>query len=138
VISTTNGTRTLLKSLDAEEILAGAFLNFQATMQYLSDEPADLVIHCAGWKGTVNLEDSLYAGALIDALRPQYGPKGDSSYLVEALFHQHKHDMQGAANKSAHAARLAGFGTTEDIEYAMRPDVAPSLVKYEKGHLIKI
>ncbi|MEQ9302757.1 MAG: 2-phosphosulfolactate phosphatase, partial [Marinoscillum sp.] len=61
-VTTTNGTKALLASLQAEEILIGAFLNLRAIANYISSSTKDVVIHCAGWKGTVNTEDTLFAG----------------------------------------------------------------------------
>ena len=65
-ISTTNGSQAILKSQGASQILIGAFLNLESLTEYLLQLPQSIVIHCAGWKGTPNLEDTLFAGALID------------------------------------------------------------------------
>jgi len=69
VMTTTNGTRAILASLDAERILIAAFPNFAAIMQVLHLEWRDVHIVCAGTDGLISLEDSLLAGALAQHLK---------------------------------------------------------------------
>ena len=63
VMTTTNGTRALLASLEAETVLVGAFVNFAATVQRLIHEARPVHIVCAGTEGRISYEDSLLAGA---------------------------------------------------------------------------
>jgi len=63
VMTTTNGTRALLASLEAEAVLIGAFVNFAATVQRLIHEARPIHLVCAGTDGRVSYEDSLLAGA---------------------------------------------------------------------------
>lgn len=138
VISTTNGTQAIAKSDGADEILIGAFLNISSTIDYLTASDKDVVVHCAGWKGTVNIEDTLYAGALIDRLSQTYVMVGDSALLAYDLYSNHKDDLLGIAQKSGHAERLAGFGVEKDIEYCVQQDEFDSVIRLEGEHLIRI
>jgi 2-phosphosulfolactate phosphatase len=77
VMTTTNGTRAILASVEAERVLIAAFTNFSATREELSLEflkahgrPVHFV--CAGLKGQVSLEDSLLAGAFVQSLRQRH------------------------------------------------------------------
>lgn len=137
-VSTTNGTLTIKKSQGADEILVGAFLNLSKTVAYLKQTGKDILIHCAGWKGTPNLEDTLYAGALIHRLKPSVNTNGDSSLLAEALYLQHKDDLEAAGRLSGHAARLSSFGITRDISFCMQVDTYEVVVGYQGGKLIRI
>lgn len=122
-VSTTNGTQAIASSAGAKEILIGAFLNISATAGFLKLHADHVLIHCAGWKGTPNLEDTLYAGALIDCLKNSFALEGDTAILAKDLYLSHQHDLYGAAKLSSHAKRLAGFGITEDISFCVKPDV---------------
>ncbi len=133
-ISTTNGTRTLLDSLDGDLIVIGAFLNFSATVHYITEMNMPVVVHCAGWKGMINLEDTYYAGALIEALSGNIS--GDAAELAHQLYISHAHNPLKLANKSAHAQRLTSFGLEKDITYCMQRDEAQSVLIYEDGHVI--
>lgn len=137
-ISTTNGTQALLKSLASDEILIGAFLNLSATAKYLSESKRDIVIHCAGWKGTPNVEDTLYAGALIGAVSETHEISGDSAVLAYQLYEGNQSDLLSMAKQSGHASRLKGFGITKDIEFCVTVDEFDSVIGLDDDHLIRI
>jgi 2-phosphosulfolactate phosphatase len=137
-ISTTNGSQAILKSLDADEILIGAFLNLSTTANYLAKSKKDVVIHCAGWKGTVNIEDTLYAGALIGALSTTHGISGDSAFVAAQLYQANKGDLLSIAKESSHAHRLAGFGVIKDIAFCVQLDEYDSLIALQDDFLIRI
>jgi 2-phosphosulfolactate phosphatase len=137
-VSTTNGTITIKKSNGADEILMGAFLNLVATVKYILRQSKDVLIHCAGWKGAPNLEDSLYAGALIEKLIPIYHLDGDSSLLAHALYQNNKDRLLNAAKDSAHAHRLSKLGIIKDIEFCMTLDQFDVVVGYDGHKLFRI
>ncbi|HAL95425.1 MAG TPA: 2-phosphosulfolactate phosphatase, partial [Chitinophagaceae bacterium] len=68
VLTTTNGTRLLQMALDrnASKIISGSFPNLSAVCEFLISEGKDVVLGCAGWKDRFNLEDTLFAGAVIN------------------------------------------------------------------------
>lgn len=62
-MTTTNGTLSITKAkADAVKVLVGAFLNLGAVANYLQSQSYDVLVLCAGWKGRVNLEDTLLLG----------------------------------------------------------------------------
>ncbi len=135
-VSTTNGTLTLKKSMDAKEILVASFLNITSTAKYLKEQKLDAVLHCAGWKGTPNVEDTLFAGALLNEL--DVALTGDSALLAHHFYKCNKQDLLAVAQSSGHAHRLAAFGVTKDIEFCVTRDVYDGVIKLEGDHLIKI
>ncbi len=137
-ISTTNGTQAIAKSMDADQILIGAFLNLSVTAAYLKNEENDVVIHCAGWKGAVNIEDTLYAGALIHQLTASHEVANDSAIVAAEVFRANRDDLYAAGKRSGHAHRLAGFGVIKDIEFCMKVDEFDMLVGLEGEHLVSI
>jgi 2-phosphosulfolactate phosphatase len=74
VMTTTNGTRAILASQEAERVYVASFANLKATaheltVQFLKkDHGHPIHIVCAGTEGFISLEDSLLAGALADGL----------------------------------------------------------------------
>jgi 2-phosphosulfolactate phosphatase len=73
VMTTTNGTRAILASAEAESVVAGAFVNLKSTTDLLAvnglkvhGKPMHIV--CAGTEGYVSVEDTLLAGALVARL----------------------------------------------------------------------
>ncbi len=70
VMTTTNGTRAILASLEAERVYIAGFVNLKATsdelvVQFLKKDHGHPVhIVCSGTEGFISLEDSMLAGAL--------------------------------------------------------------------------
>lgn len=121
-VTTTNGTLAITKSRAADHILIGAFLNINAVAKELMKLDKDVVIHCAGWKGNVNLEDTLFAGALIDLLIDKFEMITDDARMAVSLYRQHSTDLFETVANSAHAKRLEKFGVIKDIEFCVKYD----------------
>ena len=67
VLTTTNGTRALLRAAGARDVVIGAFVNLSALCRHVADsERLDVI--CAGTDGHVTEEDVLLAGAIADRL----------------------------------------------------------------------
>jgi 2-phosphosulfolactate phosphatase len=87
VMTTTNGTRAILASLDAERVAIGAFPNFAATAQLLHADQRTIHIVCAGTDGFVSYEDSLLAGAFASHFKDMGGTlMNDEAEIVSGLW----------------------------------------------------
>lgn len=134
-MTTTNGTLAISKSAEADEVLIGAFPNLSATIQYLQGKEQDVLIHCAGWKGMYNLEDSLYAGALVKSLESSHEPSEDGALAMKALFEKEGHDLKGFLSKASHAKRLQNHNIESDIDFCLTLDLFSMIGKVENGTL---
>lgn len=138
-MTTTNGTQAIEKSKGAFEILIGAFPNLQATVSYIQDQNKDVLIHCAGWKGHFNLEDSLYAGALVKSLESTHESSEDGAMAMSLLFEKVGHNLKGFLSQASHAKRLQNHGIEEDIDFCLTLDLYENVVKLdERGFLVKV
>jgi 2-phosphosulfolactate phosphatase len=68
MITTTNGTRAIHKSLRGETIITGSFLNGKSCAHKAIQLGKDVVIVCSGTKDRFALEDSLCAGYIVDCI----------------------------------------------------------------------
>ncbi len=139
VLTTTNGTRLLHMALErgADTIIAGSFPNLSAVCDYLVAEKKNVVLGCAGWKDRFNLEDTLFAGAVINRVKKNFDVNCDSSLMAETMFSKHKNDLLAFAPKLTHYHRLVErFGLIEDIRYCLSYDVANVLPLYHQGKLV--
>ena len=68
VMTTTNGTRAILASLEADRVLVAAFVNRKATVEALKHAARPIHLVCAGTDGQISLEDSMFAGAIAQEL----------------------------------------------------------------------
>lgn len=122
-MTTTNGTLAISKSIVAAEILIGAFPNLQATVSYIQSKNQDVLIHCAGWKGMFNLEDSLYAGALAKSLEATHEASEDGAIAMKTLFEKEGHDLKGFLSQASHAKRLQNHNIESDIDFCLTLDL---------------
>jgi 2-phosphosulfolactate phosphatase len=87
VMTTTNGTRAILASLESDRIYIASFANFTATIaeiivKFRRRDCEPLHIICAGTEGSISFEDSLLAGALAARLLlPPGSIEPDSHHL---------------------------------------------------------
>ncbi len=121
-MTTTNGTQAIEKSKGAGVIAIGAFLNLSALAEFIIKEDRDLIIVCAGWKGRVNLEDTLFAGALAHLLKSKFNFACDAPMLAEAVYLQSKNDLVAAVSGSSHVQRLNRLNIHKDIAFCLTPD----------------
>jgi 2-phosphosulfolactate phosphatase len=139
VLTTTNGTRLLQMALDrnASTIVSGSFPNLSAICDYLQQQQKNVVLGCAGWKDRFNVEDTLFAGAVIDRLQEAFTIHCDSSLMAVSLYRQHKGNLLEFAPRLTHYHRLVQrFGLIEDITFCLTPDAANVLPYYQDGKLI--
>lgn len=122
-MTTTNGTLAIAKSKDAEEVIIGSFLNKTAVINYLINQPNDVLIVCAGWKGKVNLEDTLFAGAVVEGLKGHFETENDSVIASATLYNHAKKDMLTYLSACSHVKRLKNLNIQKDIEFCLREDL---------------
>ena len=140
VLTTTNGTRLLQMALDngADDIITGSFPNLSAVCDYILKKNKNVILACAGWKDRFNLEDTVFAGAVISRVKENFAIHCDSSYTAEILYSTHKHDLLGFAKNFTHYHRLVDrFGYIEDIEFCLTEDSANVHSIYKDGKLVR-
>lgn len=121
-VTTTNGTVAIEKSKAATEVIIGSFLNLSAVADYIKSREENVLILCAGWKGKVNLEDSLFAGALVNALKPEFENACDAPMLAETSYLEMKQNLVQRVQSSSHAKRLSRLNIHKDIEFCLQHD----------------
>ena len=140
VLTTTNGTRLLQMALDkgAKEIITGSFPNLSAVCDHLAEKKQNVILGCAAWKDRVNMEDMLFAGAVISNIRKHFSINCDSSHLAETIYKKAEKDLFGfmKKNEASHYHRLMGFGLEKDIRYCLTADGANVLPIYDNGTLV--
>ena len=140
VLTTTNGTRLLQMALDknAKAIITGSFPNLSAVCDFLLAQKQHVILGCAAWKNRVNIEDTLFAGAVINRIGNHFSINCDSSKMAVTMYNEAKADLFEfmKAKNASHYQRLSGFGLEQDIRYCLTEDVANATVVYKEGKLI--
>lgn len=122
VLTTTNGTRALIRAASASRVLIAAFVNFSAVCEQLRHEARPIHVICAGNGGEIALEDTLLAGALVERLACEQARLNDSARLAWDCFDIHGQILEGALEVSAGGVGLRQLGYDEDIRAAAAID----------------
>ncbi|MGZ8545399.1 MAG: 2-phosphosulfolactate phosphatase, partial [Flavisolibacter sp.] len=140
VLTTTNGTKLLHMALakGATEIITGSFLNLTAVCEHLASINKNVILGCAAWKDKPNMEDTMFAGAVVSAIKDHFTINCDSSRIAETLYQSARKDLFGFMKKheASHYHRLINFGLEKDIRHCLTPDLANVLPEYEGGKLV--
>jgi 2-phosphosulfolactate phosphatase len=135
-LTTTNGTRAIALVAAAPLVLIGAFVNLGAILNFLAHRSEDVLVLCSGWKDNFNLEDSLFAGAIVAGLRGPEVSNCDAGVATALLYEQLKGDLFGAIQQSSHYQRLAKMGIEEDIRFCMQRDVFSVVPMLRAGEIV--
>jgi 2-phosphosulfolactate phosphatase len=96
----------------------------------------NVILGCSAWKDRFNLEDSLFAGAVIQRIQDHFTIHCDSSLMASELYLSQKDNMANFIRKTTHWHRLATYGLEKDLEYCVTPDQANILPIYRNGDLV--
>jgi 2-phosphosulfolactate phosphatase len=128
VLTTTNGTKALHMARErAYQVVIGSFLNLQVLCDWLKVQNRSVLLLCAGWKDQFNLEDTLFAGAVVTALRKDFTHFDDSSVAAEDLYQLAKDDLRNYIHKSSHSHRLAKLNIEEDVVFCLQLDICKAI-----------
>ncbi len=144
-ISTTNGTRALQRVQDAPAVLAAAFVNRKAVVDYvLAQQPETVWIVGSGWEGSFSLEDTACAGAIAHSLVKQTNSAmdelagNDEGIAAIALYSQWQDRLLELFHHASHGKRLLRLDCHEDLKYCAQTDILDVLpIQREPGVLIK-
>ncbi|HEY9632875.1 MAG TPA: 2-phosphosulfolactate phosphatase family protein [Coleofasciculaceae cyanobacterium] len=144
-ISTTNGTRALQCVQNAPIVLAAAFVNRLATVEYiLAQQPETLWLVGSGWEGSFSLEDTACAGAIAHSLQEKLDAPldelagNDEVIGAIALYSQWQDQLLELFHHASHGKRLLGLIGHEDLKYCAQTDILNVLpIQKEPGILVK-
>lgn len=134
VLTTTNGTKLLHKALQqkADTVLTGSFVNLSAVCNYLMSQNKNVILGCSGWKDRFNIEDTLFAGAVVNHVQKYFSIHCDSSLMAKEMYELHQFDIKQFIRHTTHWHRLQAYGLEKDLEYCVTKDAANILPLFDK------
>jgi 2-phosphosulfolactate phosphatase len=139
--TTTNGTKAIKQSKEmcADKIVAGSFLNLEVLCNWLLHQPNDIILLCAGWKDKANLEDTLFAGAVITQVKNNIYLHCDSGLMAEQLYISMQDGLEAYVRKSSHAQRFKALHAAEDdVHFCLQLNTAPVLPIMQGEYLVSL
>lgn len=134
-LTTTNGTQAIVRSAGAREIVIGSFLNLTAVAEYLRKTTGNALIVCSGWKGRVNLEDTAFAGALVDRISDEFDYACDAPVMARHLYLQARNNLKEFLKDSSHVRRLKKLNIEKDIDFCLTIDKYPVVPVIRDGSI---
>jgi len=143
LITTTNGTKTLMGVQNARDIVIASYVNFSAVlvmMKLAASSNTDIAIICAGEEGSFTLEDAACAGRYVRAI-PK---KADSvvandaaaaSVLIEKRYGD---NIAKVFKESSHGQALQSAGFGDDLTAAAEVDSYPVVPIYQDRQITKL
>jgi 2-phosphosulfolactate phosphatase len=136
VMTTTNGTRALLATSGAHEVLVGAAVNLSAVGERLRSAVAagrDVLILCAGRDHGFGMDDAYLAGRfVIESMNGRRLRKGlnDAAIVSVDLVRRYGDRIDRALALSAAGRELTRLGFAADLDVAAAVDAHPVLPIY--------
>ncbi len=140
VHSTTNGTVaiTTAKEGGGDEVLIGSFTNLKVLTDYILEKNHDVIVLCSGWNNQFCLEDSVYAGALLDVLTTGFTIRDDAAIACIELWYRAKDDLKGFMEKASHLHRLRKYNMGEVFDLTFTLNTMPVIPRLEGDRLVDI
>lgn len=140
VLTTSNGTVAIQTASESDEVVVGAFCNLSSLANWLMKKNKPVLILCSGWLGSFSMEDSLFAGALVESLLKsgKFIIEHDSSVAALNLWDNTKNDLNTKAKEFSHYKRLVKLGAEKDAKFALEIDTLAVIPYLKENYLIDI
>jgi len=125
ILTTTNGTRTILTAAEAcEEVLLGSLLNLDAVVRAVLERGRDVVVVCAGFQAAFAIDDAYCAGRIVQLVGAE---RTDAAIAAELVAHAFPDAWSGLT------ARTYGPpGLDEDIRFCAQESVLDVVPRFSR------
>lgn len=140
VLSTTNGTQAVHTARDMETVVIGSLNNLEALSEWLIEQGKPVLLLASGWKNKFNLEDTICAGAIVDALLEsrKFKSEEDSSIAAKFIYRSAKENIFSFLKASSHRRRLRRLNLNEDVKFCLTPNNNRSIPILKDGAIVKL
>ena len=139
-MTTTNGTTAINIAKDASSLIIGSFINSDILISYLENCGKDVLLLCAGWKNTVNIEDTLFAGFVSQRLlgSGRYTADSDSVSLAISVFFAAKNNIYEFITSLSPRLKSKLSFLEEDIKFCLYSDKLNVIPVYKDGCFVNL
>jgi 2-phosphosulfolactate phosphatase len=125
ILTTTNGTRTILTAAErCEIVLLGSLLNLSSLVATAREAGGDVAVICSGFQGAFALDDAYCAGRIVAALD---GVRSDAAIAAEVVAGAWPTPLEGLS------ARTYGPpGLEADIEFCAQVDLLETVPRFAR------
>jgi len=125
ILTTTNGTRTILTAAEAcEEVLLGSLLNLDAVVRAVLERGRDVVVVCAGFQAAFAIDDAYCAGRIVQLVDAERTDAAIAAELVARAFPD--------AWSGLTARKYGPPGLDEDIRFCAQESVLDVVPRFSR------
>jgi len=143
LLTTTNGTPTLLGVQGARDIVIASYVNFTAVlamMKLAARSDTDIAIICAGDEGSFTLEDAACAGRYVKAIpkRASSVVSNDAASASVLIEKKYGDNIEKVFKESSHGQALESAGFGDDLAAAAEVDSYPVVPIWQDRQITKL
>lgn len=136
LMTTTNGTRTLTKSISAERILIAAMINTKAVANKLLEINKDVVIINAGTNGNFSMDDYICSGYIINEMLKTKSNLDLTDIAKTAnIIYESNTDIINYVKEATHYSVMKSLGLDDDIAYCTQKSIIDIVPEYTNGKI---
>ena len=125
ILTTTNGTRTILTAAEAcEEVLLGSLLNLDAVVRAVLERGRNVVVVCAGFQAAFAIDDAYCAGRIVQLVGAE---RTDAAIAAELVAHAFPDAWSGLT-----ARKYGPPGLDEDIRFCAQESVLDVVPRFSR------
>jgi 2-phosphosulfolactate phosphatase len=125
ILTTTNGTRTILTAAErCEIVLLGSLLNLSSLVATAREAGGDVAVICSGFQGAFALDDAYCAGRIVAALD---GVRSDAAIAAEVVAGAWPTPLDGL-----NARTYGPPGLEADIEFCAQVDLLETVPRFAR------
>jgi 2-phosphosulfolactate phosphatase len=125
ILSTTNGTRSIVAAADAcDQVVLGSLLNLEAVAEHAREAGLDYTVDCAGYKGAFAIDDAYCAGRIVLLAG---GERTDAAIAAELVAQSFPSPIDGI-----NARTYGPPGLEEDIAFVARESVLDVVPRFSR------
>lgn len=139
ILSTTNGTRTLVNCINAYKIIIGCMLNAAAVAKRVLELGKDVVIVNSGTNGQFSMDDYICTGFLTKELLDLTNniELTDISKTAVKIYETNPNIIDYIKD-AKHYEVMQELDLNKDIEYCIQKNITNIVPEYSNGHIIGI
>ncbi|MEG2290349.1 MAG: 2-phosphosulfolactate phosphatase family protein [Clostridium sp.] len=138
IMTTSNGTRAIKNSEEADRIFIAAMINGNAVAKKLVELNKDVVFINAGTNGEFSMDDFITSGYIINCIKSMGGSEHDLTDMAITSEYVYKGNpgIISFVKDALHYKRLKDLGFYEDLRYCLTKDIVDIVPEYKAGEII--
>lgn len=136
LITTTNGTRTLTKCINAKKVLIAAMINAKAVAEKLIEFDDDVVIINAGTNGNFSMDDYICSGYIINEML-KINKKLDLTDISKTanMIYKANPNIISYVKEANHYSVMKSLELDKDIEYCTKKSIMNIVPEYRDNSI---